>query len=105
MPTPEEVLHRFVIMSAARALVNFGDMVTHVSDWEPAVHNFASKHSFRLSVLTPNRSHRWLWPTHQVKDLVVPFIFLEFLCAVGPEGRLVLCAVDFLPLVGGVCVS
>ena len=103
MTTPEEVLHCFVIVSAARALIDFGDMVTHVSDWEPAVHNFASEHSFRLSVLTSNRSHRG--SAHQVKDLVFPFIFLEFLCAVGPEGRLVLCAVDFLPLVGGVCVS
>ena len=97
--TPEKVFHFFIIMSTARALVDIGDVVTHVSDWEPAIHSFGSKHSFRLSLLAPNRSHRW--PAHQIKDLVVPFIFLEFLYTVGPEGRLVSCAVYFRLVVRG----
>ena len=77
MHASEEMLHRLIIVSAARALVDVGDVMAHVPDWQPAVHGLACEHAFSLSVLASNGPHRG--PTYQVEDVVVPVVyFLNF---------------------------
>ena len=61
------MLHRLVIVSTARALVDLGDVMAHVSDWQPAVHCLACEHSFGLSVLASNGPHRG--PAYQIEDV------------------------------------
>ena len=75
----DKVLQCLILTSTSRALADSCDVLSHMHDWEPAMHYLTSLHPSDVRQFTSDVPNRC--PVDAIKYLIRPFILFQHVCS------------------------